>query len=102
MFRVELVMEVDPAHGREFEDVWLQVGKVVAEHPANIAQWLSRSDGENARFVIVSDWPDEKSFREFEYEPGHKELTGRLRELRKSGSMSTMTVLHHLAGAGAS
>jgi heme-degrading monooxygenase HmoA len=101
MFRVELCMDVRDGTEAEFEQAWLAVGRVVAEHPANLGQWFSRDAEVPGRYVIVSDWPDEESFRRFEKEPGHWELTGKLRALRKSGSMNTMTVLHHLAGAGA-
>jgi len=101
VFRVELTMEITDGHEEEFEQAWLAVGQVVAEHPANLAQWFSRDTEHHGRYVIISDWPDEETFRQFEKEPGHWELTGRLRALRKSGSMTTMTVLRHLVGAGA-
>lgn len=99
-FRVELTMDVRPGSEDEFEDAWMAVGAAVAQYPDNLDQWLSRSREAPGRYVIASDWPDEDAFRRFEKAPGHAELTGKLRELRTSGSMATMTVLHHLPGVG--
>lgn len=100
VFRVELTMEVLPGREQEFEQAWLEVGKVVSSHPHNLAQWFSVDCESKSRYVIISDWPDEATFRRFEKTPGHFELTGKLRALRASGSMTTMHVLHHLEGAG--
>ncbi|KAF4407481.1 MULTISPECIES: antibiotic biosynthesis monooxygenase family protein [Streptomyces] len=98
VFRVILTLRVAPGRQQEFEDTWIGVGRAVAGHPANIAQWLVRSQENPDTYYIISDWPDEQSFRSFEKEPGHWELTGKLRELRVSGGMDTTTVLHHLPG----
>jgi quinol monooxygenase YgiN len=98
-FRVQLTMQVDPANAAEFEAAWLAVGQTVAEHPSNIAQWFARSRGNPGTYYIVSDWPDEETFRRFEKEPGHWEITGQLRKLRVAGDMTTVDVLHHLPGA---
>jgi heme-degrading monooxygenase HmoA len=100
-FRVLLTMEVAEGREQEFEEQWLKVGKVVSEHPDNLGQWFARSSERPHEFMIISDWPDEETFRRFEKEPGHWELTGQLRQLRVSGGMSTWQVLHYLPGAGA-
>lgn len=101
VYRVELIMDVDPLLADEFESVWLAVGKHVAAHPDNVAQWLSRSDDPPGRYVIVSDWPDQATFQRFETDPGHRAITSRLRSLRLAGSMTGMTVVHHLPGQAA-
>lgn len=100
-FRVLLTMEVAAGREREFEEQWLKVGRVVADHPDNLGQWFARSADEPNRFAVISDWPDEETFRRFEKEPGHWELTGQLRQLRVSGDMSTWQVRHYLKGSGA-
>lgn len=99
VFRVELTMEVSPGNEQPFEQAWLEVGKAVSEHPDNIAQWLASSRESPGRYVIVSDWPDEASFRRFEQAHEQAELTQKLRTLRARGTMETMTVLYHLSGA---
>jgi heme-degrading monooxygenase HmoA len=99
VFRVELTMEVQPGNEQAFEQAWLEVGRAVAEHPDNIAQWLATSRDAPGRYLIVSDWPDEASFRRFEQAHEQAELTQKLRTMRARGTMETMTVLHHLPGA---
>jgi heme-degrading monooxygenase HmoA len=99
VFRVELTMEVAPGNEQQFEEAWLEVGKAVSEHPDNIAQWLATSREAPGKYVIVSDWPDEASFRRFEQAHEQAELTQKLRMMRTRGSMETQTVLHHLSGA---
>lgn len=101
VFRVELTMEVAPGKEQQFEQAWLEVGQSVAEHPDNIAQWLATSREKPGRYVIVSDWPDEATFRRFEQAHEQAELTEKLRTMRIRGSMETQTVLHYLAGARA-
>lgn len=99
VFRVELTMEVNPGSEQQFEEAWLEVGKAVANDPDNIAQWLTTSREAPGRYFIVSDWPDEASFRRFEQAHEQHELTQKLRTLRARGRMETQTVLHHLPGA---
>lgn len=99
VFRVELTMEVAPGKERQFEEAWLEVGRAVAEHPDNIAQWLATSREAPGRYIIVSDWPDEASFRKFEQAHEQAELTEKLRTMRVRGHMECQTVLHHLPGA---
>jgi heme-degrading monooxygenase HmoA len=95
-FRVELTMRVHPGKEDEFERTWLRIGSAVTDHPANLGQWLSRSDEQDGTYVIISDWVDEPRFREFERSPGHLEHRRLLHPLRAGGSMTTMHVLHHL------
>jgi len=96
--RVELIMEVESERKVEFEEAWLEVGRVVAAHPENIAQWLSVRRDDSHQYVIISDWPDEAAFRRFEKEAGHIELTSKLHALRKKGSMTMQDVIYYLPG----
>ncbi|MGW1979478.1 antibiotic biosynthesis monooxygenase family protein [Streptomyces sp. NPDC001889] len=98
VFRVVLTLRIAPGRHQEFEDTWIEVGRSVARQPASIGQWLVRSLERTDTYYIISDWPDEESFRTFEKDPHHWELTGRLRELRISGTMDTSAVVHHLPG----
>lgn len=98
VFRVALTMDVQAGNEQAFEQAWLEVGRAVAEHPDNIAQWLATSLEAPGRYIIVSDWPDEASFRKFEQAHEQAELTQKLRTLRVRGTMETQTVLHHLVG----
>ena len=96
-FRVMLRMEIKPGMGAEFEQTWLAIGEGVTSHPANLGQWLSRSDEEGV-YYIVSDWVDEPRFREFETSDRHLEHRKQLHPFRSGGSMTTMQVIAHLPG----
>jgi heme-degrading monooxygenase HmoA len=86
-------MEVAPDMQPEFEQVWRDGTGVIAAHPANLAHWLSRSNGRDGIYYIVSDWTDEESFREFERSEKHLEHRARLHPYRITGAFETMCVL---------
>jgi heme-degrading monooxygenase HmoA len=98
-FRIMLTMRIHPGREAEFEQTWLSIGDVVTSHPANLGQWLVRSEDEPSTYYIVSDWVDEARFREFERSERHLEHRQALHPLRASGSMVTGNVLTHLTGA---
>ncbi|MFC4121818.1 antibiotic biosynthesis monooxygenase family protein [Nonomuraea zeae] len=98
-FRVLLRMELVPGREAEFERAWLAGADVITGQPANLGQWLSRSEDEQGVYYIVSDWTDEARFREYELSDQHLEHRKKLHPYRVAGSMTTMTVLHSLAGA---
>lgn len=98
MFRVMLKMNINPGMEADFERVWKEVGDSVTSHPANLGQWLSRSDDEEGVYWIVSDWVDEPQFREFETSDGHLTHRQKLHPFRSGGSMTTMHVVAHLTG----
>ncbi|MBX6390476.1 MAG: antibiotic biosynthesis monooxygenase [Frankia sp.] len=98
-FRVMLTMRVHPGMEEEFERTWLRIGDGVTSHPANLGQWLIRSADEPGTYYIVSDWVNERLFREFEQSPGHLEHRRMLHPLRASGSMVTGALLAYLPGA---
>lgn len=101
-FRVMLRMDIHPGMEREFEAVWCQVGSVITGHPANLGQWLSRSQDEAGVYYVVSDWVSEERFREFERSDEHLEHRTRLHPYRSGGSMVTMEVRYAMVGnAGA-
>ncbi|MET0425256.1 MAG: antibiotic biosynthesis monooxygenase family protein [Actinoplanes sp.] len=98
VFRVMLRMEIKPGAEEEFERVWTQIGDSVTSHPANLGQWLSRSD-EKGVYYIVSDWVDEPRFREFETSHRHLEHREKLHPYRTGGAMTTMQVVAFLPGS---
>jgi heme-degrading monooxygenase HmoA len=100
-FRVLLRMQIKPGMTDDFERTWLDVGKAVTDHPANLGQWLLRSTDEDGVYFIVSDWLDEPRFREFEHSPEHVEHRTKLHPYRSGGSMWTMLAIHQLTGAAA-
>lgn len=98
-FRVMLRAEINPGMEDDFEQAWLAIGQGVTDHPANLGQWLYRSDSEERVYYIVSDWTDEPSFREFERSDQHVSHRVKLHPFRSGGSMTTMTVRHALVGS---
>ncbi|MFF4959156.1 antibiotic biosynthesis monooxygenase family protein [Streptomyces sp. NPDC001222] len=95
-FRVLLRAEIKPGMAEDFERTWLEVGTGVTGHPANLGQWLMRSDEDEHVYYILSEWVDEPSFREFEQSDQHLEHRTRLHPYRLGGAMWTMTVVHAL------
>jgi len=98
-FRVMLRMQIKPGLEDEFERTWCEVGDSVTSHPANLGQWLSRSDEDPSIYYIVSDWVDEPRFREFETSDRHLEHRQKLHPYRSGGSMTTMQIVAHLPGS---
>ncbi|WP_436494934.1 antibiotic biosynthesis monooxygenase family protein [Actinokineospora sp. HUAS TT18] len=98
-YRVMLRMEINPGMEADFERVWTEVGDSVTSHPANLGQWLSRSQDEEGVYYIVSDWVDEPRFREFELSDRHLDHRQKLHPYRSKGSMVTMNVVAHLASS---
>jgi heme-degrading monooxygenase HmoA len=98
VFRVMLRMEINPGMEDEFERKWTEVGDSVTSHPANLGQWLSRSNDEAGVYYIVSDWVNEPLFREFEHSDRHLDHRTKLHPYRSGGSMVTMNVVAHLRG----
>ncbi|WP_283133418.1 antibiotic biosynthesis monooxygenase family protein [Rhizohabitans arisaemae] len=98
-FRVLLRMNIHPGMEREFEETWLRVGKAITDHPANLGQWLSRSEEEEHVYYVMSDWVDEPRFRAFETSDEHLEHRTKLHPYRSSGSMTTMSVVYAMTGA---
>lgn len=101
VFRVFLRMQIHPGMEQEFEQTWYQVGKAVTAHPANIGQWLARSEEEKSVYYITSDWTDEPRFRQFEHSEEHLAHRTKLHPFRSGGSMTTMQVVCAMTGAGA-
>jgi heme oxygenase (mycobilin-producing) len=100
VFRVMLRMQIKPGREREFEETWARVGAAVTNHPANLGQWLAKSDDEDGIYHITSDWVDEPRFREFEHSEEHVHHRQALHPLRAGGSMTTAHVVYHMPGAG--
>lgn len=96
VFRVMLRLQINPGMEDSFERTWVSVGDVITAHPANLGQWLSRSNDEGSTYYIVSDWVDEPRFREFEHSDEHVEHRTKLHPYRCGGSMVTMNVVAHL------
>ena len=100
-FRVMLRMQIHPGMEREFEQTWYEVGRTVTDHPANLGQWLARSEEEPGVYYITSDWVDEPRFREFEHSDGHLAHRTKLHPFRSGGSMTTARIVFAITGAGA-
>jgi heme-degrading monooxygenase HmoA len=98
-FRVLLRMEVAPGAAPAFERVWHEGADVITGQPANLGQWLCRSEDEPDVYHIISDWTDEASFREYEHSDQHLAHRQTLHPYRLRGSMATATVLADLPGA---
>ncbi|MEV7027554.1 antibiotic biosynthesis monooxygenase family protein [Kitasatospora sp. NPDC093558] len=96
VFRVLLRAEIKAELEQDFERTWLEIGSTVTDHPANLGQWLMRSEEEDGLYFIVSDWVDEPQFRQFESSDQHLEHRKRLHPFRSGGAMWTTTVLHAL------
>lgn len=101
IYRVLLRMQVVPGKEEQFERAWHDGARTIAEEPANVRQWLSRSDAEAGVYYIVSDWVDERSFRAYEVSERHRLHRARLHPYRSTGSMTTMTIVDTAAGRGA-
>jgi heme-degrading monooxygenase HmoA len=101
VFRVFLRMQIHTGMEEEFEQTWREVGKTVTDHPANIGQWLARSQDEEGTYYITSDWVDEPRFRKFEKSEDHLAHRTRLHPYRSGGTMTTMHVVYAMTGAGA-
>ncbi|MCW7945628.1 antibiotic biosynthesis monooxygenase [Streptomyces hygroscopicus] len=97
-FRVMLRMEIEPGRETDFERVWREGSDAVTGHPASLGQSLSRSTGEESTYYIVSDWVDEKQFREFENSPAHLEHRATLHPFRRNGSFHTMELVERIEG----
>ena len=99
-FRVVLRMNTLPGSGEDFEREWIAGAGVIAKESANLAQWLSKSVDEENVYYIVSDWADERRFREYERSERHLKHRSRLHPYRASGSMASMKLIHETIGAG--
>jgi heme-degrading monooxygenase HmoA len=101
MYRVLLRMNVVPGQEPAFEREWRAGAETIGREPANVGQWLSRSDEDPTVYYIVSDWVDEPSFRDYETSERHRAHRARLHPYRASGTMSTMRLLASLPGGAA-
>ncbi len=95
-FRVMLRMEIRPGMEPGFEATWHEVGQAVTGHSASLGQWLCRSLDEEGVYWVISDWSDERGFREFEHSDAHVSHRRRLHPYRSSGTMTTMSVVYEM------
>lgn len=99
VFRVVVEMHIRTGKRSDFEKVWMDVGKEIGGHPANLNQWLMRSNDEDGVYYVISDWLNESKFREFERSPEHRQHRQQLQQFREdNGWMKTTHVLKHLRG----
>jgi len=96
-FRVLLRMQIRPGLERDFERVWLDIGCTIAGQPGVLGQTLLETI-EDGTYLTVSDWTDEPAFRRFEHSAEHVGNRRRLEPFRVGGSMTTMQVVHRVAG----
>lgn len=95
VFRVVLEVDVHPGAGPDFERTWRDIASVIGREEANLGQWLLRSTDAAERYVVVTDWTDERPFREFETSRPHVENRRRLAPYRRGGSMTTTRIVAH-------
>jgi heme-degrading monooxygenase HmoA len=98
-YRIMVRVRIHPGMEREFEKTWRDVASTISRHPANLGQSLTRDEGEDGVYYIVSDWESEKQFRQFEKSPEHAVNRTRLDPYRDRGhaSMTGMTVIARIA-----
>ena len=95
-FRVFLRFEINKGMEAEFEKTWLSIGDVITGHPANLGQWLLKDAEEESVYYVISDWVDEKRFREFEHSDAHLEHRKKLHPYRHGGGMHVMETVAYL------
>jgi heme-degrading monooxygenase HmoA len=98
MFRVVLRLRIHAGQEEEFERVWAANTAAVADHPANLGQFLARSADSESTYYIGSDWVDEPGFREFENSREHVEHRQKLHPYRSHGSIRMMRAVPGLVG----
>ncbi|MGC9668381.1 antibiotic biosynthesis monooxygenase family protein [Planosporangium sp. 12N6] len=91
--RVLLQIDVQPGREREFERLWREHSSRIRELPDNHGQWLLRRTDDPSRYVVLTDWTDEESFRAFERSEAQQEYLRRLRPLRAGGGMTLLTLV---------
>ncbi|WP_042389000.1 antibiotic biosynthesis monooxygenase family protein [Streptacidiphilus melanogenes] len=96
LVRVLLRMEVRPGTEADFEQTWLEIGRRIAEQPANLGQQLVRSTTDPHVYFVVTDWADETSFRTFELSAPHQENRAALNRFRVAGEMTVTRLVHRL------
>lgn len=93
VFRVVLEVDVHPGAGPDFERTWREVADAIGVQPANLGQWLLRRTDAADRYVVVTDWTDERAFREFETSGPHVRNRRLLAPFRRGGSMATTRIV---------
>jgi heme oxygenase (mycobilin-producing) len=96
--RVVLRMEIVAGQEERFEQAWQEGARIIAQEPANVGQWLSRSNDEPGVYYIVSDWVDRPGFLDYERSERHRLHRARLHPYRRAGSMTTMDVVAAVPG----
>jgi heme-degrading monooxygenase HmoA len=97
-YRVLIRMEIEPGAGTRFEQAWLEMSAIARRHPASRGQSLSRVADEPDVYYIVTDWADEAGFADFAASDGHAEGGRKLKELRRGGGRTAMSVVHRVPG----
>lgn len=87
IFRVMLRMEIRSGQAEAFEEAWYAGAWGAAGNPANLGQWLCRTDDEPDIFYVISDWTDEARFREYERSAQHRAHRANLDPFRVRVSM---------------
>ena len=98
-FRVLLRMRIKEGMAAEFERAWQEVAELIAANPGNLDQWLARDTETADTYCVISDWVDERGFREFEHSEDHVRHREKLAPYRLGASMETMRVVTALPGS---
>ena len=100
-FRVMLRMQIHPGMERDFEQKWYAIGDGITGHPANLGQWLSRSAEEEGVYYVDQRLGGRAPVPGVRAQPAHVEHRTALHPYRSGGSMTTMSVVYTMTGAGA-
>lgn len=101
MAGLRVLLHIDVASGREaeFETLWQEHARYVNTVPGNRGQSLLRRTGQPGGYVVITDWTDEPTFREFEKSEAQQEYLKRLWPMRVSGMMVLTETVHSLPAA---
>lgn len=91
--RVLLSIEIHAGQQDEFEQLWWEHARTVANDSANLGQSLSVQTDSAANYVVITDWADEPAFRAFERSNAQQEYLKRLWPLRAGGSMTLLRTI---------
>ncbi|WP_368733307.1 antibiotic biosynthesis monooxygenase [Streptomyces alkaliphilus] len=98
---LRVLLRIDVVEGREaeFEELWRTHAKHVHTLPDNHGQQLLRSRGERGRYVVLTDWTDEPTFRAFERSEEQQAYLRRLWPLRADGEMRLLEPMDEMTPA---
>jgi len=77
--KVLVLADIDPDDAARFEEAYLQVAARMKGTPGLFGDQLLRDVGGDGRYVLLSEWEDERSFQKWHEEPNHTMTTAPMR-----------------------